>query len=127
MKIEESKKEMNKLLASEVLDIIVEFISKLKFESIVTVLFFCLDYKDTGELGNSIADSIVYLVMLTILLRLPKLMTIKNYNQFMKRFDRLDMCCRLRLEMKENINRFENIKKEQLEEELNKLLKLRYN
>ena len=127
MKIEESKKEMNKLLASEVLDIIVEFISKLKFESIVTVLFFCLDYKDTGELGNSIADSIVYLVMLTILLRLPKLMTIKNYNQFMKRFDRLDMYCRLRLEMKENINRFENITKEQLEEELNKLLKLRYN
>lgn len=127
MKIEESKKEMNKLLVSEVLDIIVEFISKLKFESIVTVLFFCLDYKDTGELGNSIADSIVYLVMLTILLRLPKLMTIKNYNQFMKRFDRLDMYCRLRLEMKENINRFENITKEQLEEELNKLLKLRYN
>lgn len=46
---------------------------------------------------------------------------------FVKRFNRLDMYCRLRIEMKENINRFENITKEQLEEELNKLLKLRYN
>ena len=127
MRIEESKKEMNKLLLSEVLDIIVEFVNKLKFESIFSILYFCVEYKSSGELGNSIGNAIVYMIFLTILRRLPKLMKEKDHNEFVKRFNRLDMYCRLRIELKENINRFENITKEQLEEELNKLLKLRYN
>ena len=127
MKIEESKKEMNKLLASELLDIIVEFINKLKFESIFSVLYFCVEYKSSGELGNSIGNAIVYMIFFTILRRLPKLMGEKEYTNFIKRFNRLDMYWKLRLELKDNLNRFENISKEQLEEELNKLLKLRYN
>ena len=127
MKIEESKKELNKLLASEMLEIIVEFVSKLKFESIFSLLYFCVEYKSSGELGNSIGNAIVYMIFFTILRRLPKLMSEKDYNEFIKRFNRLDMYCKLRLELKDNLNRFENISKEQLEEELNKLLKLRYN
>lgn len=127
MKIEESKKEMNKLLINEVSDIIVEFISKLKFESIFSFLYFCVEYKSSGQLGNSLGNTVVYMILLTIMRRLPKLMSEKDYNEFIKRFNRLDMYCRLRLELKDNLNRFENITKEQLEEELNKLLKLRYN
>ena len=127
MKIEESKKEMNKLLINEVSDIIVEFISKLKFESIFSFLYFCVEYKSSGQLGNSLGNTVVYMILLTIMRRLPKLMSEKDYNEFIKKFNRLDMYCRLRLELKDNLNRFENITKEQLEEELNKLLKLRYN
>lgn len=118
---------MNKLLLSEVLDIIVEFVNKLKFESIFSILYFCVEYKSSGELGNSIGNAIVYMIFLTILRRLPKLMKEKDHNEFVKRFNRLDMYCRLRIELKNNLNRFENITKEQLEDELNKLLKLRYN
>ena len=127
MKIEESKKEMNKLLINEIMDIIVEFISKLKFESIFSLLYFCASYKNSGDLGDSIGATVVYMIMLTIFRRLPRLLSSEDLNVVMSRFNRLDMYCRLRLELNDNLNRFENITKEQLEEELNKLLKLRYN
>ncbi len=127
MRIEESKKEINKLLASELLDIIVDFVNKLKFESIFSLLFFCVDYKSSGELGNSIGNTVVYMIMLVIFRRLPNLLKNEDYTEFFKRFNRLEMYYNLRKELNDNLNRFENITKEQLEEELNKLLKLRYN
>lgn len=127
MRIEESKKEINKLLASELLDIIVDFVNKLKFESIFSLLFFCVDYKSSGELGNSIGNTVVYMIMLVIFRRLPNLLKNEDYSDFFKRFNRLEMYYNLRKELNDNLNRFENITKEQLEEELNKLLKLRYN
>lgn len=126
MRIEESKKEINKLLASELLDIIVDFVNKLKFESIFSLLFFCVDYKSSGELGNSIGNTVVYMIMLVIFRRLPNLLKNED-SDFFKRFNRLEMYYNLRKELNDNLNRFENITKEQLEEELNKLLKLRYN
>lgn len=127
MKIEETKKEMNKLLVNEIMDIIVEFISKLKLESILSILYFCINYKNTGELGSSIGNSIIYMIMFVIFRRLPRLLTTEDYGDYFKRFNRVEMYFSLRQELNDNLNRFENITKEQLEEELNKLLKLRYN